>query len=82
VVLAKKHVVDRKLREAVLGLSWVAALRIDPSFVRRAELGMLHDHVAADLGDADAGKSARQIVERFLEDELRTARPMVPPPMP
>ena len=82
VVLAKKHVVDRKVREAVLGLSWIAALRIDPSFVRRAELAMLHDHIAADLGDPDAGKSARHIVERFIDDELRTARPLVPPPMP
>jgi hypothetical protein len=82
VALSKKHVVDRKVRDAVLGLSWIAALRIDPSFVRRAELAMLHDHIAADLGDADAGKSARAIVERFLEDELRSARPLVPPPMP
>ena len=82
VVLSKKHVVDRKVRDAVLGLSWIAALRIDPSFVRRAELAMLHDHVAADLGDADAGKPVRQLVERFLEDELRTVRPLVPPPMP
>ena len=82
VVLAKKHVVDRKVREAVLGLSWIAALRIDPSFVRRAELAMLHDHVAADLGDADAGRQARAIVERFVEDELRSAKPLLPPPMP
>jgi hypothetical protein len=82
VVLTKKHVVDRKVREAVLGLSWIAALRIDPSFVRRAELGMLHDHVAADLGDPDAGRYARALVERFIEDELRQARPLVPPPMP
>lgn len=82
VVLAKKFTVDRKTREAILGLSWIAALRIDPSYVRRAELAMLHDHIAADLGDADAGKPARQIVERFVEDELRTARPLVPPPMP
>jgi hypothetical protein len=82
VALSKKHVVDRKVRDAVLGLSWISALRIDPSFVRRAELAMLHDHIAADLGDADAGRSARAIVERFLEDELRSARPLVPPPMP
>jgi hypothetical protein len=82
VALSKKHVVDRKVRDAVLGLSWIAALRIDPSFVRRVELAMLHDHIAADLGDADAGKSARQTVERFLEDELRNLRPLVPPPMP
>lgn len=82
VVLAKKFTVDRKTREAILGLSWIGVLRIDPSYVRRAELAMLHDHIAADLGDGDAGKSARQVVERFIEDELRTARPLVPPPMP
>lgn len=82
VVLAKKHVVDRKTREAVLGLSWIAALRIDPSFVRRTEMAMLHDHLAADLGDADAGKSARAIVEKFLDEELRNAQPLVPPPLP
>ncbi len=82
VVLSKKHVVDRKTRDAVLGLSWIAALRIDPSYVRRAELAMLHDHIAADLGDLDAGKSARGVIEKFFEEELRTARPLVPPPMP
>ncbi len=79
VVLTKKHVVDRKTREAVLGLAWIATLRIDPSYVRRAELTTLHDDLAADLGDADAGKSARQVVERFFEDELRAARALVPP---
>lgn len=82
VVLSKKFTVDRKTRDAILGLSWIGALRIDPSYVRRAELSMLHDHIAADLGDVDAGKSARQIVEKFIEDELRTARPLVPPPLP
>lgn len=81
VVLAKKYTVDRKVRDAVLGLSWIAALRIDPSFVRRAELAMLHDHIAADLGDADAGKSARAIVEKYLDEELRNAKPLIPPPL-
>ncbi len=82
VVLSKKHVVDRKTREAVLALAWIAALRLDPSFVRRAELMMLHDHVAADLGDDDAGRFARAVVERFVEGELRNAKPLLPPPMP
>lgn len=54
VVLAKKYTVDRNTREAILGLSWIGALRMDPSFVRRAELATLHDQVAADLGDVDA----------------------------
>lgn len=81
VILAQKYTVDRKTREAILGLSWIAALRIDPSFVRRAELAMLHDHIAADLGDVDAGKSARVIVEKFLDDELRSVKPLLPPPL-
>jgi hypothetical protein len=81
VVLAKKYTVDRKTRDAVLGLSWIAALRIDPSFVRRSELAMLHDHVAGDLGDVDAGKSARAVVEKYLDEELRNAKPLLPAPL-
>ncbi|TKD10185.1 hypothetical protein [Polyangium fumosum] len=82
VVLAKKHSLDKKQREAALALSWAAALRSDPSYVRRSELAFRHDAVAADLGDEGAGKDARRGVETFLEDELRALVPLVPPPLP
>jgi len=82
VVLAKKYVLDKKQREAVLGLAWASALRSDPSYVRRAELALRHDTFAADLGDEGAGKDARRAVESFIEDELRVLGPMVPPPLP
>jgi hypothetical protein len=78
VVLTKKHEVDRKQREAVLGLSWVAALRSDPTYARRIDLVARHDAVAADLGDDGAGKDARRVVEAFLETEMRALVPLVP----
>jgi hypothetical protein len=37
--------------------------------------------VAADMGDLDAGKHTRAIVERFIDDELRSAKLLLPPPM-
>lgn len=82
VVLAKKHALDRRGREAALGLVWASALRSNPSYVRRAELAVRHDKVAADLGDEDAGAEARRVVETFLNEEVRAAVPLAPPPMP
>lgn len=82
VMLTKKHVVTRKQREAALGLAWVAAMRIDPSFVRRVELAARHDDVARDLGDESAGREVRRVVEVFFEEELRAVVPLVPPPLP
>ncbi|MDI1479748.1 hypothetical protein [Polyangium sp. y55x31] len=82
VVLAKKHSLDKKQREAALALAWAAALRSDPSYVRRSELAYRHDAVAADLGDEGAGRDARRGVEAFIEEELRALVPLVPPPLP
>jgi hypothetical protein len=81
VMLAKKHAVDRKGREGALGLAWVAALRLDPSFVRRQELAARHDEVAADLGDEGAARDVRRILEAFFEEEIRAAMPLVPKPV-
>jgi len=81
VILTKKHVVERKQRETALGLAWVAALRLNPSFVRKIELMARHDAVAADLGDEASGRDTRQVVEAFVQEELRAALPLVPPPL-
>lgn len=74
VTLGKKHSLDRKRREAVLGLAWVVAARGNPTYARRAELASRHDRVAADLGDADAGTAIRAAVDRYVELELCAAR--------
>jgi hypothetical protein len=81
VVLAKKWPLDKKQREAVLGLAWVAALRADPSIVQRIDLGARHDAVAADLGDESAGRDVRRTIEVFLDEELSAVAPLVPAPM-
>jgi hypothetical protein len=81
VVLAKKWPIEKKQRDAVLGLAWVAALRADPSLVQRIELGVRHDAVAADLGDEGAGRDARRMIEVFLDEELSAVTPLVPAPM-
>jgi hypothetical protein len=70
VALAHRHEIDRKGREAVLALSWLAALRIDPSFCRRVELAGRHLALAADLGDAASSATVRAALESFLEAEL------------
>jgi len=77
----RRYALDRKQREAVLGLAWAAALRSDPTVVRRVDLATRHDQVAADLGDPAAGREARQIVEAFLEEALAAVAPLVPPPL-
>jgi hypothetical protein len=82
VVLAKKWPVDKRQRDAVLGLAWTAALRSDPSLVQRIALAARHDTVAADLGDDDAGRDTRRTIESFLDEELGAVMPLVPPPMP
>jgi hypothetical protein len=76
VTLGRKHDLDRKHREAVLGLCWVAAMHADPTVTRRAELALRHDDVAVDLGDASDGAGTRRAVDRHLEAELGAlARP-------
>jgi hypothetical protein len=81
-MLTNKHELNRKQRDAALGLAWVGALRTDPSYIRRVELCARHDEVARDLGDESAGREARRVIETFFEEELRAAITLVPPPMP
>lgn len=70
VILGKRHKLDRKQREAVLGLTWLTAVHLNPTYIRRAELVGRHDRIAADLGDEDAAASARATLDRYLEQEL------------
>ncbi len=81
VVLARKWPLDKKQREAVLGLAWIAALRADPSLVQRIELAARHDAVAADLGDEAAGRDVRRTVEVFFDEEMGALVPLVPAPL-
>jgi hypothetical protein len=70
VTLGRKHKLDKREREAVLGLAWLAALATDPPYTRRFELAVRHDDVAIDLGAPEAGVSAREAVERLLEPQI------------
>lgn len=81
VTLARRHVLDRRAREAVLGLAWAAALRSNPTYTRRAELSLRHDRVASDLGEDGAGAEARKVIEGFLDEELLAAIPLAPQPL-
>ncbi|MBK8258948.1 MAG: hypothetical protein IPK82_40595 [Polyangiaceae bacterium] len=68
--LGKKYSLERKEREAALGLAWAAVLSADPTFARRSELMLRHDRLAADFGDKDSGAAARDAVERHVDSEL------------
>lgn len=70
VVLAKKHPLEQRQRQAVLGLAWIAALCTDPSYVRRIELAARHNRIAADLGDEVEAHDARAQLDRHFEDQL------------
>jgi tellurite resistance protein len=70
VALGRKHQVERKQREGVLALAWLAALRQDPPVARRAELALRHDQVAADLGAPEVGIDVRAGLDRLVESEL------------
>jgi hypothetical protein len=73
VSLAKRHKLDRKQREAALGLSWLAAVHANPTYIRRAELVGRHDKLAADLGDEADGATVRAGLDRYVETELGAA---------
>lgn len=73
VTLGHKHTLDRKRREAVLGLSWVAAMRNNPTYARRAALAVRHNRVAADLGDEADAATIRAAIDRYMESELCAA---------
>ncbi len=62
-------------RQAVLGLTWAAALYEDPSIARRALLRARHDRVAADLGE-DGNKTRHAIEDWFAEVLAPAAYPM------
>jgi hypothetical protein len=70
VLLGKRHKLDRKQRDAVLGLAWVAAVHQNPTYIRRAGLVARHDKLAADLGDEESGGAVRTVVDRYVEQEL------------
>ncbi len=70
VLLGRRHRLDRKQREAALGLAWLAAVHANPTYLRRAELVGRHDKLAADLGDEAAGATIRAAVDRCVELEL------------
>jgi hypothetical protein len=70
VTLGKKHPVERRHREAVLGLSWAVAIRENPTYTRRNELSVRHDLIAADLGELADGAQIRSSIDRLVEAEL------------
>ncbi len=70
VILGKRHRVDRKQREAALGLAWLAAVHANPTYLRRAELVGRHDKLAADFGEEADGAAIRAALDRWLEVEL------------
>jgi hypothetical protein len=69
VVLGKRHRIDRRQREAVLGLAWLAAVHANPTYIRRAELVGRHDKLAVDLGE-DGGGAVRDTIDKYVELEL------------
>lgn len=73
VVLGRKHTLSRERREAVLALGWLATLRQDVCFSRRAELALRHDAIAADLG-CDGAAAIRATLESHLEAALLAAQ--------
>jgi hypothetical protein len=70
VTLGRKHMLDRRRREAALGLSWVAAMHGNPSYTRCAELAARHDRIAADLGEDPDGATIRQAIDSHVASEL------------
>ncbi|NUQ77613.1 MAG: hypothetical protein HUU21_29090 [Polyangiaceae bacterium] len=74
----KKHALDRRTREAVLGVVWAGVLRSNPSFARRAELVARHSAAAAELGGDESALEARKAIEAFLEPELCAATLLAP----
>jgi hypothetical protein len=74
VLLAKRHRLDRKSREAALGVAWLAAAHANPTYLQRAELVDRHDRLAADFGDEADGATIRSALDRWVELELTAIR--------
>ena len=72
-LLAKKHKLDRRQREAVLGLGWTTAIQQNPTITRRAELAQRHTRIAADLGEEGEAIELRIGLDRLIELELNAA---------
>jgi hypothetical protein len=70
VILGRRHRVDRKQREAALALAWLAAVRQNPTYLRRADLAGRHDRLAADFGEEAEGAAVRGALDRWVELEL------------
>jgi hypothetical protein len=69
VALAKRHVgLDESERQAVLSVSWAAAMVDDPSVGRRALLRARWERVAEDLGEDDP--AARELVDHWMSEAL------------
>ncbi|MFO0757193.1 MAG: hypothetical protein U0359_11930 [Byssovorax sp.] len=73
VALARRHTLDRKRREAVLALAWIAAARSNPTYAERAELSLRHGRMATDLGGEGEGAEVRAVIDRHLETEIAGA---------
>ena len=72
-LLAKKHKLDRRQRDAVLGLGWIMAVQQNPTITRRAELALRHSRIAADIGDESEAIELRIAIDRLIEIELNAA---------
>lgn len=72
-LLGKKHQLDRRERDAVLGLAWILALHTNPTVTRRAELALVHTRIAADLGGESEALELRISIDRLIEVELNAA---------
>jgi hypothetical protein len=68
--MSRRHRLDRRQREGVIGLSWLAAAHANPTYARRAELAARHDRLAADLGEEADGAAIRASLDRWIEVEL------------
>lgn len=73
VLLGRRHKVDRKQREAVLAIAWLAAVHQNPTYIRRAALVGRHDKLAADLGDEESAAAVRATLDAHVEAELGSA---------
>jgi hypothetical protein len=73
VTLGRKHPLERRQREAVLGITWLAAVHGNPSYTKRALLAARHDRVAADLAEGVDGPSVRGSIDHHVEIELCAA---------
>lgn len=75
IVLAQRHELSKQQRAVCLGISWLTAMRHDPTVTRCALLSERHDRIAEDLGNLAEGASVRRSIWQLLEDLLRQPLP-------